>query len=231
LLAFVGVLAAAATPCAVASDEPPCVYVAFEDRPGRDHDFNDVGLTMSAGETYSDDGALVRVSLAFELACLQGGDEHEVHVLRPFEAATRWRASVRRSRAASGAETPAGVREGRGDLDVVLFDTAHAERRDEVWVEVQLLESAEPRAAEPSVVQGRYECWLLDRTTGTEIRSDTRQPFGPDGVEVPCVLVLPDPGWQPPGEWGRVTDLYPDFERWFVAGDPACARWYEVAPR
>ena len=214
--------------------EVPELYVGFEDQAEHDYDYNDFGMTMSAGETYGPDGQLARVTMSFEAVCRLGGDEHEVHILRPFAEGTRWSAQVRRSRASVGAETPEGRLDGQGDLDVLLFDSARTAPRDVVVLTVEILESAEPRVplgSAPLAAQGSYEPWLLNRSTGQALRTGDLQPYRDTGAYVPFVLVLPAAGWQPPSEWSTITDDYPDFERYFVERDPGCARWYELEAR
>lgn len=231
LYALLALLALLSSQAVTAETEIPEVYVGFEDRSECDYDYNDFGMTMSASETYDPAGTLTRVTLAFEAVCHLAGDAHDIHIARGFAEGSLYVASLRRSRAAGGNETAEGLWRGAGDLDVVLFDTEHTLPRDRVTLVIDLTVSAEPRGGEPLTVLGRYDPWLDNRVTGEQLHVDDTQPYRDTGSEVPYVLILPSAGWQPPGEWACVTDLYPDFESYYVTRDPRFARWFEVEAR
>jgi len=231
LYALLGILALLSSQAVTAETEMPELYVGFEDRSERDYDYNDFGMTMSASETYDGAGTLTRVTLSFEAVCHLAGDAHDIHIARGFAEGTRYSASLRRNRQAQGSETREGRWRAQGDLDVLLFDTDGTLPRDSVTLVIDLTHSAEPRASEPLSVLGRYDPWLDNRETGEQHHVEDAQPYRGTGAEVPYVLILPSAGWQPPSEWTCVTDLYPDFEQYYVTRDPRYARWFEAEAR
>jgi len=215
----------------------PAFYVGFEDRAGRDFDYNDFGMRMEVEEERDGPDRLRRVMLRFEAACHLAGDVHDVHLRRIFPDRARFAFTLERSRPAQGTESPEtpGADEGAGELDVVLFDTGHALPGDRVTLEVFLDDCVEVPVAEPLAgpespdsLWSRYDPWLFNRVLGQERHVGESQPFRDEGFEVPYVLVVPARDWFTPDENVPVTTTYPLFREFHATRDPALARWFEV---
>jgi hypothetical protein len=237
LLALVlGLLAVAGPGAAWDGREVFECFAGFEDRAGRDYDYNDFGMAVRVEESRDPAGRLRRVEMHFEARCRLAGDAHDIHAARSFAASTRYRWTLARSRPALGAEAPAttGPVAGSGPVEVLIFDSARTRPGERVSVVVEVVEDGEPApaprgpadlAADP--LPPEYDLWLFNRVQATERRRGERQPYFDRDFEVPFVLHVPDPDWEPPPEGVPVGRLHPDFERFHETGDPGLARWFE----